>query len=131
MNIFWFRRDLRLEDNIGFQQCCAAGETLPIFIFDEAIISELPKNDARISFIYDTLSSINEELSKHGSGVSIHKGNPHQVFAELIKKYPIKKVFLNRDYEPYAQQRDEEVITFLKKNDINIIYVNSCSADLV
>lgn len=118
MNIFWFRRDLRLEDNIGFQQCCAAGETLPIFIFDEAIISELPKNDARISFIYDTLSSINEELSKHGSGVSIYKGNPHQVFAELIKKYPIKKVFLNRDYEPYAQQRDEEVITLLKKNSI-------------
>lgn len=120
MNIFWFRRDLRLEDNIGFQQACLEGETLPIFIFDENIIEELPKNDARITFIYDVLLKINEELKNNDTGISIFKGKPLQLFAEIIQKYPIKKVFLNRDYEPYAQQRDEEVISFLKKQGVEV-----------
>ena len=53
MNIYWFRRDLRLEDNVGLFQALNSGEeVLPIFIFDETILSQLPKDDARVTFIH-------------------------------------------------------------------------------
>ena len=36
MNIFWFRRDLRVDDNVGFFHALNSNEeVLPIFIFDE------------------------------------------------------------------------------------------------
>ena len=59
INIFWFRRDLRLEDNRALHEVLHGGRpVLPVFIFDTEIIDELSENDARINFIYDTLSTI-------------------------------------------------------------------------
>ncbi len=56
ISIFWFRRDLRLEDNIALYQALSENTNVqPIFIFDTNIINELPKDDARISFIYENL----------------------------------------------------------------------------
>lgn len=65
MNIFWFRRDLRLDDNVGLFHALSSGEdVLPIFIFDDSILSQLPKDDARITFIHQQLSIIQFELEK-------------------------------------------------------------------
>ena len=64
VNIFWFRRDLRLTDNIGLNQALNKKlKVIPLFIFDENITNELDKNDARINFIYKQLESINNILS--------------------------------------------------------------------
>ena len=56
MNIFWFRRDLRIDDNKGFFEALSSDyAVLPIFIFDKNILNELPKNDARVNFIHQQL----------------------------------------------------------------------------
>ena len=74
-SIFWFRRDLRLEDNIGLFQALSQPNTVqPIFIFDEAILDELPKDDPRVNFIYSNLFQINQILTKNGSSLLILKG---------------------------------------------------------
>ena len=66
MNIFWFRRDLRLEDNVGlFHALNSTEKVLPIFIFDESILSQLPKEDARVSFIHEQLEKINSKLNQY------------------------------------------------------------------
>ena len=63
VSIFWFRRDLRLEDNHGLYQALQGEHpVLPIFIFDENIINELAIDDPRISFIYKQLANINTVL---------------------------------------------------------------------
>jgi deoxyribodipyrimidine photo-lyase len=80
MNIFWFRRDLRLDDNHALFKSLKSLKTLPIFIFDEDIFSELPKNDSRVTFIYDTLKSIHETLEKIGSSLEIYHGKPINVW---------------------------------------------------
>jgi deoxyribodipyrimidine photo-lyase len=68
INIFWFRRDLRLEDNTALIKALESGlPVLTVFIFDTNIIDELPPDDPRISFIHETLISINDELKKSGS----------------------------------------------------------------
>jgi len=121
ISIFWFRRDLRLEDNVGLNAALASGlPVLPIFIFDEDILEDLPKNDARVSFIYASLKEIHLKLKKNDSSLLIKKGNIKKVWKSLIAEFDIKKVFFNKDYEPYAIKRDHEISAFLELNKIEV-----------
>ncbi|KPL21963.1 MAG: deoxyribodipyrimidine photolyase, partial [Bacteroides sp. SM1_62] len=122
LSVFWFRRDLRLEDNTALNQALSSGlPVLPIFIFDQNIIEELPRDDARISFIYDRLQLINRELNKKESSLKIFKGQPVRVWENIISNYEIDQVFINRDYEPYALQRDTEIRAMLSKKGIKTV----------
>lgn len=124
INIFWFRRDLRLHDNHGlFQALSGEYPVLPLFIFDTSILQKLPKNDHRVSFIHFYLNEINQKLATYGSSLQIEVGSPLEVYGKLIKNlkaqnFVIEKVFANHDYEPYAFRRDEEVEKLLSKNNI-------------
>lgn len=119
-NIFWFRRDLRLDDNIGLNSALSSGNpVLGIFIFDEDIIENLPKDDARISFIYQKLEEINKRLNTVNSSLLVIKGKPINVFNNLIKEYEIENLYSNLDYEPYAIDRDKKISDLLKKNKIH------------
>lgn len=122
MNVFWFRRDLRLEDNVALYKATLEKESvLPIFIFDTEIIDSLPKDDARITFIYNTLKNIDEELKKINSSLLIKIGKPIEVWKALVSEYQFDKVFYNKDYEPYAIARDLEVTQFLKSKNIEVL----------
>ena len=120
VSIFWFRRDLRLHDNVALFNALKSGEkVLPIFIFDTSILEKLPKNDARVSFIIKELRSMNEHLKSFDASIDIYHGKPIEVFESLIKKYPIASVFTNHDYEPYAIKRDQEIKELLSSENIN------------
>jgi len=117
--MFWFRRDLRLDDNVGLSRALSGGHpVIPLFIFDTTIIHKLPPNDARISFIYDTLQTMHQELETMGSGLLIKKGNPKEVWRALIQDHAIEAVYANRDYEPDAIQRDVEIQQLLASQGV-------------
>ncbi len=117
--IFWFRRDLRLDDNTALRAALKSGhEVLPIFIFDQDILSDLPEQDARLGFIHDLLTDINSSLHPFESGVQCMFGNPVNVWKSLIESYDISSVFINKDYEPYARKRDQEIAALLSENGI-------------
>ncbi len=119
ISIFWFRRDLRVTDNTGFYHALSENRNvLPIFIFDTTILSKLPKNDARVSFIHESLQNIKKVLQRKNRNISIYKGSPKAVFEKLIKEHTINKVYTNRDYEPYALNRDSEIKTLLESKNI-------------
>ncbi|WP_440120728.1 cryptochrome/photolyase family protein [Tenacibaculum sp. Ill] len=119
VSVFWFRRDLRLEDNKGLHEALQSGhKVIPLFIFDKDILENLPKNDARVTFIYQTLQKIDKELRKHQSSLIIKKGKPLEVWRELIEEYTIQGVYTNKDYEPYATKRDKEIADFLTSKGI-------------
>lgn len=119
VNIFWFRRDLRLDDNSALEKALGEGtEVLPVFIFDTNITDELPPDDARISFIYDTLAEMHNNLQRLGSSLCIIKGDPPAVWEELTAKYDINEVFANNDYEPYAIERDKKIESQLRRKQI-------------
>ncbi|MBA4155128.1 deoxyribodipyrimidine photo-lyase [Flavobacterium sp.] len=120
MNIFWFRRDLRLEDNVGlFHALNSTEEVLPVFIFDESILDELPKDDARVTFIHELLSKIQEQLALQGKSLAVFHGKPVAVFKQLIGEHSISTVYTNHDYEPYARKRDKEINQLLKEHSID------------
>lgn len=119
ISFFWFRRDLRLEDNKGLSEALKAGsKVIPVFIFDEEILDKLPKDDARISFIYRALNTIDEKLKLQKSSLLIEKGSPIEVWKKLSNVYQIEAVYTNKDYEPYAIKRDTKVDEVLASKNI-------------
>jgi deoxyribodipyrimidine photo-lyase len=121
VSIFWFRRDLRLEDNVGLYQALQSDyPVLPIFIFDEAILSKLPKNDARVGFIHENLQQMHAQLQEHSSGLRVCHGAITNVWESLLEEFDVKEVFYNKDYEPYALQRDAQITTLLQERGVSV-----------
>ena len=121
ISIFWYRRDLRLEDNTGLFEALNENENvLPIFIFDDSILDELPEDDARVNFIYESLSKINKQLNNHNASLQIFKGQIDEVWEKLVTTYDIQKVYSNKDYEPYAIKRDQKIKEFLNSKGIEM-----------
>lgn len=111
INIFWFRRDLRLDDNSGLYHALKSQyPVLCLFIFDKEILDQLnDKNDARVTFIYNTISHLHDELHTYGSSLLVLHDTPKSAWQRLLKEYDVAEVYTNHDYEPYAKQRDEEI----------------------
>lgn len=121
-SLFWFRRDLRLDDNTALLKAIQRGNpVLTVFIFDDNITKELDIDDPRISFIHDNLLGIDKQLHNYNSSLLILKGNPKSVLEKLVDKYNISDVYANKDYEPYALVRDYEIGQSLRRKKINFI----------
>ncbi len=120
INVFWFRRDLRLEDNAGLFHALHAGlPVLPIFIFDKNILDKLSdKNDRRVAFIHHSVMNIQIALQKIGSSLHVIYTTPENAFKELTKTYQISNVFTNHDYEGYGIERDKKIKEWLTSNQI-------------
>lgn len=123
VNLFWMRRDLRLDDNTALFHALKTRENvLPVFIFDSIILEQLEERpDRRVSFIYKTVVEIKKELEKIGSTLYIAHGKPVDVFKKMVEEYHICSVYANRDYEPYAITRDEAVGKLFKNNKIEFV----------
>ncbi|MFA9290162.1 MAG: deoxyribodipyrimidine photo-lyase [Solirubrobacteraceae bacterium] len=119
VNVFWFRRDLRLEDNVGLYNALKQEKkVIPIFIFDKEIIDKLEKDDPRLFFISEQLIKINNKLKEFGSSLAIFYGTPKDVFLKFIEENEITAVYTNHDYEPYAIFRDNEINSVLIEKGI-------------
>ena len=120
ISIFWFRRDLRLDDNRGLNEALNGRfPVLPIFIFDENITGELEDNDPRITFIFEQLQIISHNLDKYSCSLYCKKGDPLQVWETLIDEFDVQEVYTNEDYEPYAIQRDKLISKLFDSKNIN------------
>ena len=120
MVIFWFRRDLRLDDNHALFKALKSGyDVLPIFIFDSNITNKLNQNDHRLNYINNVLDGLNKRLSENKKKIYIYKGNPIEIISKLIIKLKIKEVYLNKDYEPYARDRDDKIEKLCVANNVS------------
>lgn len=122
VTVFWFRRDLRLEDNHGLFRALESGlPVLPVFIFDTEILSELnDPADRQVNYIHAALTAIDRKLRQRGSSLLTLHGTPEECFRDLLRRYPVKFVYANHDYEPYAQHRDNKVQKMLQKEGIRM-----------
>jgi deoxyribodipyrimidine photo-lyase len=121
VNVFWFRRDLRLQDNAGLFQALKSGiPVLPVFIFDTAILNLLEdKKDKRVNFIYQNILRLQEELRLLGSSLFVGHGVVSDVFSSIFEKYAVKGVYCNHDYEPDAITRDNQVKSLCENQGIS------------
>ena len=120
VNIFWFRRDLRLTDNAALHYALKDNNpVLPVFIFDKNILDKLDnKKDKRVVFIHRVISNLQQQLKKYNAALQVIYDEPSEAFKSLLNEYNIEKVFTNHDYEPYATDRDHKIKTLLAKHSI-------------
>jgi deoxyribodipyrimidine photo-lyase len=117
--IFWHRRDLRIYDNAGLFKALKTCEAVqPIFIFDRNILDLLPKNDQRVLFIYQHVQKLKEAYRKLGSDLWVFYGKPLEIIPKLTEEKGFDSVYTNRDYEPYALERDKTMFDLLKAKNI-------------
>lgn len=115
----WLRRDLRLHDNAAlFHALKGPFPVLPLFIFDRNIIDELPRKDARVDFIHQTITGLCKSLRELGSALLVRHGRPEEVWPAILEEFAIGAVYANRDYEPYAATRDEALRQLLNQRGI-------------
>jgi deoxyribodipyrimidine photo-lyase len=130
--IFWHRRDLRLEDNAGLFYALQSGlPVLPLFIFDRHILDALDnRHDKRVLFIHQHVMRLSEQLLHLGSTMLVRYGKPEEVWQEILQEYDVKAVFTNRDYEPYAKERDNKIMRLLSAAGISFhAYKDQCIFD--
>ncbi len=121
VSVFWFRRDLRIEDNHGlFKALKSNFPVLPIFIFDTHIIQELKPDDARVSFIYERITHLHQYLKTKLSGIFCLKDTPENAWKKILNTYEVKEVFFNEDYEPYAINRDKNIKKLLTDAGVSV-----------
>lgn len=120
ITIFWHRRDIRIHDNAGLYHALRSKHpVLPIFIFDRNILDNLEdKVDARVEFIHHYISELKQQYENLGTTLKVYYGKPEEIWKEIINKYAIAEVYCNRDYEPYAQERDKAIFNFLASKNI-------------
>lgn len=119
LTIFWHRRDLRIDDNAALYRALSKhSNVLPIFIFDKDILDLLKdKDDRRVEFIHHYITKLNAAYTKAGGALQVFYGKPLEVFKQLTETYTVAAVYTNRDYEPYAAQRDAEIDAFLSTHN--------------
>ncbi len=121
LSLFWFRRDLRLHDNVALYYSLQSNYcTLPIFIFDTNILKELPQDDKRVNLIYDSLIKIKKILETHHSSLLILYGDPIEIHTQILESMPILNLYFNEDYEPYAIKRDQQIRHLYKNKNIPV-----------
>jgi deoxyribodipyrimidine photo-lyase len=117
--IFWHRRDLRIHDNAGLYKALKnSREVQPIFIFDSEILQFLPRNDQRLLFIHQEIEKLKKSYQSFGSDLKVYFGNPIEVIPQIVEEFHTDAVYTNRDYEPYATERDKTLYEILDKANV-------------
>lgn len=112
-SLCWIRRDLRLADHAALSHALHASEqVLVVFVFDETILAPLRiknKADRRVELIWEHVQALRQTVQAQGSDLLILRGKAVDLIPSLVKTYGLEAVFLNHDYEPAAQIRDQMV----------------------
>ena len=121
VSICWFRRDLRLSDHRALESASSTGHAiLCLFIFDEEILGELDRDDARVTFIHSRLQVLHEDLRLKTSSLLVRKGSVLDCWKDVLSEFDVRSVHFNRDYEPYARERDGKVTSLLEQSGISV-----------
>ncbi len=108
LNLWWIRRDIRLQDNPALEAACQGADFLiPLFIIEPALMNDAaPK---RRAFLLNALADLEQQLHSLGSRLIVKKGPAIEVFRDLNEQYPEMAIFTHEDFSPFARQRDREI----------------------
>ena len=113
--LVWFRRDLRIDDNVALSAALASHEQVyAVFVFDTDILAPLPRRDRRVEFIWHSVAELATALRESGGGLLVRHGRAQELIPQLAETLQVDAVYANRDYEPGAIARDAAVQARLK-----------------
>lgn len=122
--LFIFRRDLRLQDNIGLYTCINQySNIVPIFIFTPEQITKKNKfrSDNAVQFMIESLKDLDNDLKKYKSKLHIFYGGNISVIDKICRKIDVDNIVFNKDYTPYAVDRDKSIEKYCESKNINCL----------
>ncbi len=124
--IVWLRRDLRIQDHFAFHKAeNLQAAIIPIFIFDKEILKNFSnKTDRRISFIFDRLFFLNQQLEKYNLKVQVFYGHPSDIILSLIQEIRPSYLIAGAGYEPYDLARDQLVRNHCSNYNVKVLIEN-------
>jgi deoxyribodipyrimidine photo-lyase len=119
--LMWFRRDLRNFDQAALCASLEAHDAVHcVFVFDTEILDALAtRADRRVTFIWDSVRELKSALEAQGGGLRVLRGRARDEIPRLARDLGVAAVYANRDYEPDAVARDDEVGARLRKMGID------------
>ncbi|NKB47366.1 MAG: deoxyribodipyrimidine photo-lyase, partial [Legionellales bacterium] len=123
--IYWFRQDLRLSDNPALTNAAEHGRVLTVYILDDENAGDHAMGGASRWWLHHSLASLNKSL---GGNLSIYRGNPVDILADIITRFDVNAVYWNRCYEPWRIDRDATIKEYLK---VKCITVESSNGSLL
>lgn len=110
LKIFWFRKDLRMEDNAGLKAFCdnISDDDEYLFLYIKNKNSFKYYGEKRIYFLYQALESLKKALKENSLYLQIVQGNSTDVFKKIVSNAGEIHVFANEQPEPYSRKRDED-----------------------
>lgn len=111
--LFIFRRDLRIIDNHGLSAAMETScEVVPCFIFDPSQIEKRNtyKSNNAIQFMITSLFDLYDQIKKHHGELYFFIGDPAKVVSWAIKEFEVDAVFCNKDYTPFSNNRDKQIL---------------------
>jgi len=113
--IFWFKRDLRTEDNTGLYHAISESrEVLPIYVLDDEILKDYPRNSKRLGFFFDALKKLDKDLRELGSYLFVERGKAEEVIPRIVRTYSADSIYCNRAYGFSGISRDIKIERFAK-----------------
>jgi deoxyribodipyrimidine photo-lyase len=117
--IHWFRRDLRVTDNVALSEAAKRAETvIPLFIFEDAFRTGPDVGAARLAFLLQSVESLRKNLAELGHTLIVRCGKSDEILPQFAKETGAQAVFANKRYEPYTQKRDERITKALLDVDV-------------
>ncbi|MGJ3237845.1 MAG: cryptochrome/photolyase family protein [Anaerolineae bacterium] len=108
--IHWFRRDLRMRDNMSLYHACEGDRpVIALFIIDTDLLNAERIGAPRLRFLLDALNSLNARLQEYGTCLLVRHGQPETIIPQLVNEVNASALYFNRDYSPYANRRDDAV----------------------
>lgn len=108
-----FRRDLRLFDNTALRAALQQSDIVATcFVLDDRQAGDHPYRSVNaLAFMLESLDDLSSAIAAHGGRLLIGAGDPATVVPALAHALGAEAVFLNRDYTPFSQARDEAIET--------------------
>ncbi|MFN4227438.1 MAG: deoxyribodipyrimidine photo-lyase [Candidatus Ratteibacteria bacterium] len=127
-SIYWFKRDLRIEDNRPFIEACKKSkEIIPIFIFIPELLQRFKSYDSRTGFIIESITYLTEQLKKLNSNIFCYYDSPENVFNRLINKYGPQAIYTNRAFSWIGEEIEKKVFQLCKSKGIKFYSITDFS----
>lgn len=117
--IYWFKRDLRIEDNRAFSEACLkAKQIIPVFIFIPELLAKFKSYDRRPGFIIDALTFLNKKIEAKGGRLYCFYDQPERVFIYLLERYRPQAIFTNRAFSYSGEKSESKVMEICRKRGV-------------
>ena len=84
--LFWFRKDLRLDDNAGLAQAARDGDVVPFYSSEPAILSRPDIAATRVSFVLDALVDLAAACERAGSHLALDHGDAGEIVLRAARE---------------------------------------------